>query len=66
VFIVLRLLFRFLEKSSIDDVCVKGPWDSPGWIEYGPASAMDLTGADYLRGVAWSGVVAAFEARDTG
>src|SRR5437879_165558 len=47
VFIALRLLFRFLESHPLMMSGVEGDvGDSPGWIEYGPASAMDLTGTD--------------------
>ena len=49
VFIALRLLFRFLESDPLLLSGGKGPWDSPGWIEYGRASAMDLTGRGYFQ-----------------
>src|SRR5882757_10866692 len=46
-FIALRLLFRFLESHTLMLFMEEGAvGDSPGWIEYARASAMDLMSGD--------------------
>ena len=47
VFIAFASPLSIPGESSVANVwCGKGPWDSPGWIDYGPASLLDFAGGD--------------------